>query len=146
MFKTIDGAVITSEMDDQIDCEMTFQTESVLQHFMIRFEVLALDCGDHLYIYDGDIVSGKSKVSQSPVAVQDLTRGLVFHRISSREKADLSCRSTRSEIGTIFTHSNFVTLRYVTDRYSKPGDGFKLVITAYKDTRESHFCTGFCKS
>lgn len=51
-------------------------------------------------------------------------------------QADLSCRSTRAEIGTIFTQSNFLTLKYSTDRYSKPGDGFKLVITAFKDTRE----------
>lgn len=63
LYKTIDGAVVTSDMDDGINCEMTFQTESVMQRFMIRFEVLALDCNDHLYIYDGDIVGGKAKVS-----------------------------------------------------------------------------------
>lgn len=62
LFKTIDGAVITSEMDDNMHCEMTFQTESVLQRFMIRFEILALDCNDHLYIFDGDIVSEKTRV------------------------------------------------------------------------------------
>lgn len=60
--KTIDGAVITSEMDEMMHCEMTFQTETVTQRFMVRFEILALDCGDHLYIYDGDIVSDKPKV------------------------------------------------------------------------------------
>ena len=109
LYKTIDGAVVLSEMDSDMNCIMTFQTESVLQRFMLRFEELALDCGDHLFIYDGDLVTGRSK-------------------------ADLSCRNTKSEIGTIFTHSNFLTLKYVTDRYSKHGDGFRLVITAYKDS------------
>jgi hypothetical protein len=99
-------------MDADMNCVMTFQTESVLQRFMLRFEDLALDCGDHLFIYDGDLVTGKSK-------------------------ADLSCRNNRNEIGTIFTQSNFLTLKYVTDRYSKPGDGFRLVITAYKDAQMS---------
>ena len=78
MFKTIDGAVVSSEMDDDVHCEMTFQTESVLQRFMLRFEVLALDCSDHLYIFDGDIVSNKSKVSLSwAVAVCERERDAV---------------------------------------------------------------------
>lgn len=37
-------------------------------------------------------------------------------------------------MGTIFINGYFVTLKYVTDQWSKQGDGFSLVITAYKDT------------
>lgn len=62
-----------------------------------------------LQIYDGDIAVGNPKVN-------------------------LSCRSTRNEVGTIFINGYFVTLKYVTDPFSKQGDGFSLVITAYKDT------------
>ncbi|KAI1299989.1 hypothetical protein HDE_03652 [Halotydeus destructor] len=109
LYKKIDGALITAENESDLDCVLTFQTDSILQRFMLRFEELALDCNDHLYIFDGAHAFG-------------------------HYKADLSCRSTRSEIGTIFTQSNFLTLKYVTDHYSKPGDGFKLVITAFKDT------------
>lgn len=86
LYKAVDGAVVISEMDSDLNCTMTFQTESVLQHFMARFEELALDCQDNLYVYDGDLATGRSK-------------------------AALSCRSTRSETGTIFTQSNFLTLR-----------------------------------
>ncbi|PRD25928.1 UNVERIFIED_CONTAM: hypothetical protein NCL1_39503 [Trichonephila clavipes] len=53
------------------------------------------------------------------------------------DEADLSCRSTRADVGTIFTQSNFVTLKYVTDKWTQPGNGFKLVITTFKDSRKS---------
>ena len=49
-----------------------------------------------------------------------------------RLQVDLSCRSTRADVGTIFTQSNYVTLKYTTDSYSQQKNGFKLVITAYK--------------
>lgn len=39
-------------------------------------------------------------------------------------------------MGTIFTQSNFVTLKYVTDPYSKTDNGFRLIVTAFKDTRK----------
>lgn len=107
--KLIDGAVITSSREENLNCVITFTTESVLQKIMLRFEDLKLDCNDHLYIYDGDIAVGNPK-------------------------ADLSCRSTRNEVGTIFINGYFVTLKYVTDSMSKQGDGFSLVLTAYKDT------------
>lgn len=60
----------------------------------------------------------------------------VPENVLSLLQANLSCRSTRAELGTVFTHSNYLTLKYVTDRHSKRGDGFRLVITAFKDTRE----------
>ena len=45
---------------------------------MLRFEVLKLDCNDHLYIYDNAHAAG-------------------IH------KADISCRNTKQNIGTLFT-------------------------------------------
>ena len=54
LYKKIDGAVISSDMTDvELDCIMTFQTDTILQRFQLRFEELALDCNDHLYIFDG---------------------------------------------------------------------------------------------
>lgn len=53
---------MTSESDINPDCVITFQTDSILQKFMIRFEKLALDCNDHLIIFDGGHAIGKSKV------------------------------------------------------------------------------------
>ena len=107
--KQIDGAVITSSRDENMNCTLTFQTELVSQRFMLRFDDLRLDCYDHLYVYDGDGFAGQSKVN-------------------------LSCRSTRGDYGLIFFHSNYVTLKYQTDQWSQSGDGFTLVITAVRDT------------
>lgn len=109
LYKKIDGTVLTSEGEDDLECVMTFQTDTILQRFMLRFERLALDCNDHLYIFDGAHAFGSYK-------------------------ADLSCRSTRADVGTIFTQSNFVTLKYVTDKWTQPGNGFKLIITTFKDS------------
>lgn len=61
-YKVIEGAVLTSESENNLDCGITFQTDSILQKFMIRFEKLALDCNDHLIIFDGGHAIGKSKV------------------------------------------------------------------------------------
>lgn len=61
--KKIDGAVITSKAENNLDCTITFQTDTILQKFMLRFEKLALDCNDHLYIYDGAHTIGNHKVS-----------------------------------------------------------------------------------
>ncbi|KAG8182188.1 hypothetical protein JTE90_017139 [Oedothorax gibbosus] len=109
LYKKIDGTVLTSEGEDNLQCVLTFQTDTILQRFMLRFERLALDCNDHLYVFDGAHAFGNYK-------------------------ADLSCRSTRADVGTIFTQSNFVTLKYVTDKWTQPGNGFKLVITTFKDS------------
>ena len=48
-------------------------------------------------------------------------------------QADLSCRHTRQSVGTIYTRTNFVTLKYVTDSWGSDTNGFHLVITAFKD-------------
>ncbi|XP_046141301.1 uncharacterized protein LOC114880886 isoform X1 [Osmia bicornis bicornis] len=53
LYRKIDGAVLISQHEKDLDCTITFQTHSILQRFMLRFDQLQLDCNDHLYIYDG---------------------------------------------------------------------------------------------
>lgn len=61
-YQIIDGAVVTSKNERNLDCVITFQTLSVLQRFMLRFERLKIDCNDHLYIYDVANAVGSFKV------------------------------------------------------------------------------------
>ena len=116
LYRKIDGAVLTSQNERELDCAITFQTHSILQRFMLRFDQLQLDCNDHLYIYDG------------------------AHAVGSY-KADLSCRNTKQTVGAIYTRTNFVTLKYVTDAWGTNSNGFRLVITAVKDPK--HTCKDF---
>ncbi|XP_043681972.1 uncharacterized protein LOC122635628 isoform X1 [Vespula pensylvanica] len=116
LYRKIDGAVLTSKHERDLDCAITFQTHSILQRFMLRFDQLQLDCNDHLYIYDG------------------------AHAVGSY-KADLSCRNTKHSVGAIYTRTNFVTLKYVTDAWGTNMNGFRLVITAVKDPK--HTCKDF---
>ncbi|XP_074101796.1 uncharacterized protein LOC141529218 isoform X4 [Cotesia typhae] len=116
LYRKIDGAVLTSQNEHNLDCTITFQTHSILQRFMLRFDRLQLDCNDHLFIYDG------------------------AHAVSSF-KADLSCRNTHISVGAIYTRTNFVTLKYVTDAWGTDTNGFRLVITAVKDPK--HACKDF---
>ncbi|XP_076245944.1 uncharacterized protein LOC143186258 [Calliopsis andreniformis] len=116
LYRKIDGAVLISQNERDLDCTITFQTHSILQRFMLRFDQLQLDCNDHLYIYDG------------------------AHAVSSY-KADLSCRNTKQTVGAIYTRTNFVTLKYVTDSWGTNANGFRLVITAVKDPK--HTCKDF---
>lgn len=51
-------------------------------------------------------------------------------------QADLSCRNTKQTVGAIYTRTNFVTLKYVTDAWGTNSNGFRLVITAVKDPSE----------
>uniref|UniRef100_A0A1A9X0D0 Uncharacterized protein n=1 Tax=Glossina brevipalpis TaxID=37001 RepID=A0A1A9X0D0_9MUSC len=53
LYRKIDGAVLWSQNERNLDCIITFQTHSILQRFMLRFDMLQLDCNDHLYVYDG---------------------------------------------------------------------------------------------
>ncbi|XP_064088462.1 uncharacterized protein LOC135202929 isoform X1 [Macrobrachium nipponense] len=114
--RMIEGAVLTSRGERNLKCVITFQTDSILQRFMLRFERLQLDCNDHLFIYDGAYAMGTYK-------------------------ADLSCRNTLQNVGTIYTQTNHVTLRYVTDQWGPKENGFKLLITAFKDKK--HTCLHF---
>ncbi|XP_067002496.1 uncharacterized protein loaf [Anabrus simplex] len=110
LYRKIDGAVLLSQNERNLDCVITFQTHSILQRFMLRFDLLQLDCNDHLFIYDG------------------------AHAVGSY-KSDLSCRNTKLTVGAIYTRTNFVTLKYVTDGWGTESNGFKLVITAFKDKK-----------
>ncbi|XP_046403119.1 neuropilin and tolloid-like protein 2 isoform X2 [Ischnura elegans] len=116
LYRKIDGAVLRSQNERNLDCAITFQTHSILQRFMLRFDLLQLDCNDHLFVYDG------------------------AHAVGSY-KADLSCRNTKTTVGAIYTRTNFVTLKYVTDGWGTESNGFKLIITAVKDPK--HACKDF---
>ncbi|XP_044743990.1 uncharacterized protein LOC123306156 [Chrysoperla carnea] len=115
-YRKINGAVLWSQNERHLNCFITFQTHSILQRFMLRFDLLSLDCNDHLYIYDG----------AHPV-------GII--------KANLSCRNSTNSVGSLLTRTNFVTLKYETDGWGTDANGFKLVITAVKDPL--HACKDF---
>lgn len=63
LYRKIDGAVLWSQNERNLDCIITFQTHSVLQRFMLRFDMLQLDCNDHLLVYDGAHAVATPKVS-----------------------------------------------------------------------------------
>ena len=62
--KPIDGAVVMSQNERDVDCVVTFQTESILERFMIRFDDLKIDCNDKLVIYDGAHAIGNFMVKK----------------------------------------------------------------------------------
>jgi hypothetical protein len=109
----IDGAVVTSNADNNLECVISFRTDTVLQRFMLHFEKLALDCDHHLYIYDGNY---------------ELSHAFV------ENKKHISCQSNKTEVGFIYTKSNFVTLKYMTNRNRSSyfDNGFSLIITSFK--------------
>ncbi|XP_022226364.1 uncharacterized protein LOC111076750 [Drosophila obscura] len=116
LYRKIDGAVLWSQNERNLDCIITFQTHSVLQRFMLRFDMLQLDCNDHLLVFDG------------------------AHAVST-PKIDISCRNTKNTVNALLTRTNFVTLKYVTDGWGTDANGFKLVITSVKDPK--HTCKDF---
>lgn len=63
VYRKTDGAILWSKNERNLDCALTFQTHSILQRFMVRFDTLQLDCNDHLYIYDGAHATGTPKVN-----------------------------------------------------------------------------------
>lgn len=82
------GAVLVSQNERNLDCVVTFQTHSILQRFMLRFDMLQLDCNDHLYIYDGSHAVGTHKVcgveySQSFIHIPDIRPFSVYTRLFS---------------------------------------------------------------
>lgn len=60
--RPIDGAMIMSKNERDVDCTVTFQTESILERFMLRFDELNIDCNDRLLIYDGSHAIGGHRV------------------------------------------------------------------------------------
>lgn len=65
LYRKVDGAVLRSQNEKSLDCVITFQTHSILQSFMLRFDMLHLDCNDHLFIYDNAHAVGPYKVAYS---------------------------------------------------------------------------------
>ena len=61
--RTVDGVVLDSRDERDEDCVITFQTESVIEKFLLKFERLHMDCHDHLYIFDGAHAAGAYRVS-----------------------------------------------------------------------------------
>lgn len=109
VYEKIDGAVVTSRgnEDRNLNCTVTFQTASILQKFILRFELLELEHNDHLYIYEGDNAVGQ-------------------HR------HELSYRDSNMSVGVLFTQSNFLTLEFISYNWGTEKNGFNLVITAVK--------------
>ncbi|KAK0071703.1 hypothetical protein PV325_012464, partial [Microctonus aethiopoides] len=58
-----------------------------------------------------------------------------FTKRPSFYEADLSCKNTHLSVGAIYTRTNFVTLKYITDGWGTESNGFRLVITAVKDPK-----------
>lgn len=67
LYRKIDGAVLWSQNERNLDCVITFQTHSILQRFMLRFDMLQLDCNDHLLVYDGAHAVSTPKVSKCTI-------------------------------------------------------------------------------
>lgn len=145
VYRKTDGAVLWSQNERNLDCALTFQTHSILQRFLMRFDTLQLDCNDHLYIYDGAHATGVPKVSMIINAIS-VTHHLRRHEPKSLinvgqfililnicVQMDVSCRNTKQSVGNIITQGNFLTLKYVTDGWGTDSNGFKLVITAIKN-------------
>lgn len=118
LHRVVDGATVSSRNERSLNCQLTFQTESILQRFMVRFPYLQLDCNDHLYIHDG------------------------AHVIEGKYKAELSCRNTQQSVGTLYMRSNYVTFQYKTDSWGTDKNGFDVVITAFKQINKG--VTGDC--
>ena len=58
----------------------------------------------------------------------------------------ISCDKTITNIGsggTVYTQTNFLTLRYVTDSWGTDLNGFKMIITAFKDAHSKGCRDGY---
>ncbi|XP_077554408.1 uncharacterized protein LOC144169228 isoform X1 [Haemaphysalis longicornis] len=110
-YMQVDGAVLTDEGNHHPNCVVTFQTHSIFQRLQLRFERLALDCNERLVLVDGRHPDGP-------------------------HMANLTCETSVSDVGTLLTRTDFVTLKYDSDESSTPTQdrGFKLVITAFKQS------------
>lgn len=87
LYRKIEGAVIWSQNERNLDCIVTFQTHSILQRFMLRFDMLQLDCNDHLYVYDGAHAVGAHKVRTCIVA-----EGASFQSVDIQRLEDFRIR------------------------------------------------------
>ncbi|CAG0917738.1 unnamed protein product [Notodromas monacha] len=101
------GIVLWSGTDPNMNCKVTFQTGTALQHFLIRFDNLRLDCNDKLLIFDSD-------------------------HSDSEPKLQLSCKNMPSTVGSVQIPSNHLTIVFLTDQEGLDDFGFRMVITAFK--------------
>lgn len=131
IYRKTEGAVLWSQNERNLDCTLTFQTHSILQRFLVRFDALQLDCNDHLYVYDGAHATGNAKVYSSDL----FTVSILISELCLQ--MDISCRNTKQSVGNIITQSNFLTLKYVTDGWGTDSNGFKMVVTAIKNISKS---------
>ena len=69
--KTVDDVVFDSRDERDEDCVISFQTESILEKFLLKFDRLHMDCHDHLYIYDSAHVTGAWRVSSKINHIQN---------------------------------------------------------------------------
>lgn len=110
--KRVEGALLSSSADLDVNCTITFRTKSAQQHFIIRFEELKLGCDDHLKMFDGDLDYGQPSIK------------------------DFSCRDNLASVPILKTTGTYLTIRFSTDSKSKQDDGFRLVMTAVFDTNK----------
>lgn len=159
LYRKADGATLLSQNERNLDCEITFQTLSILQKFMLRwvgndmsaqmyeilpyhdsfhsarFDTLSLDCNDHLFVFDGGHAAGPPKVCLLDddnflfVSSNVISHHLLASNLFLAHQMDISCRNTKQSVGVIITNTNHVTLKYVTDNWGTDSNGFKLVVS-----------------
>ncbi|OXA64030.1 Complement component C9 [Folsomia candida] len=109
MHRKIDGAVIQSLNDKNLDCVITFSAEYVSQRFLIRFTEFNMECGAHLI---ADYLLGK----------------LTLHYLICRPSSYLrQCECHWCNTG------HYVTLKFTADSWGTETNKFTMVITAFKD-------------
>ena len=60
----------------------------------------------------------------------------IFIELSSFIQESISCDKTGAHVGqngVIYSQTNYVTLKYVTDSWGTDENGFKMIITAFRD-------------
>lgn len=86
VYRKTDGTILWSQNERNLDCALTFQTHSILQRFLVRFDTLQLDCNDHLFIYDGAHATGTPKVNTFFRFIPFCSISLSFSLLIDREK------------------------------------------------------------
>ena len=76
------GMVLWSKTHPKMNCKVTFRTETTLQHYMIRFDRLKLDCKDRLLVFDTDHADSDPKVCAKFIH-QVIPGNLTFFAISA---------------------------------------------------------------
>lgn len=55
---------------------------------------------------------------------------LINSPLFAPHQIDISCRNTKQSVGVLFTNTNHITLKYVTDNWGTDSNGFKLVVSS----------------